>query len=234
MKGAETRLAARDEELSRLDARLAKKEAEIEALKARLKEYEQLGDIDTVKKWKSDSDELRGLRKIYNTMHARLSEMERDLQEKERERQEALEKERSMSVKYKELDIFKLDIIARELKALDNKLGSLGRVAKDLLQDAGRIKEYMDQQRISQQGDKMLDQCKMLRAHIRDVIHKCLSETQKMHIGVAIDDYMAAGELKDGGTMVGVVYQEIERPDYGHSRAAKLRQQDETRGDRGN
>ena len=39
--------------------------------------------------------------------------------------------------------------------------------------------------------------CKRLRSHIRDVINKCLSETQKMHIGVAIDDYMAAGELKD-------------------------------------
>jgi hypothetical protein len=33
----------------------------------------------------------------------------------------------------------------------------------------------------------------------QDVINKCLSETQKLHIGAATDDPTAAGELKDGG-----------------------------------
>jgi len=210
-----------------------KKEAEIEALKARLKEYEQLGDIDAVNKWKADSDELKRLRRMYDTLQLRISEMERALQEKERERQKALELERLMTAKYMELDIFKLDIIARELKALDNKLGLLGSGVKELKQDCGRLKNFDDQQRMAQHGDSMLDQCKQLRAHIRDVIFKCLSETQKMHIGVAITDHMAAGVLQDGGKMVGVVYEEVERPEHGHSRAARLRQLDETRGDRG-
>eukprot|EP00931_Biecheleriopsis_adriatica_P073872 TRINITY_DN4807_c0_g2_i2.p1 TRINITY_DN4807_c0_g2~~TRINITY_DN4807_c0_g2_i2.p1 ORF type:complete len:1372 (+),score=356.68 TRINITY_DN4807_c0_g2_i2:40-4116(+) len=223
------KLAARDAEMARLEGRLTKKEEEIEALKARLKEYEQLGDIDAVKKWKTDSEELKRLQRIYNSVSGRLSELERLLEAKEREREEALARERLMSVKYKELDIFKLDVIARELKGLDSELGRLGSSVKSLNNDAAKLKNYDEQQHIGLQGDRMMDQCKLLRAHIRDVINKCLSETQKMHIGVAIDDYLAAGELKDGGIMIAKVYEDIERPDHGHSKAAKLRQEDERR-----
>jgi len=223
------RLAQRDADMARLESRLLKKEEEIDDLKARLKEYEQLGDISAIKKWKADSDELKRLQRIYNSTSSRLAELERALEMKEKEREAALEKERLMSVKYKELDIFKLDIIARELKGLDNELGRVGSGAKSLGQDAGRLRNYDEQQMIGQHGMNLLDQCKLLRAHIRDVINKCLSETQKMHIGVGIDDYMAAGELKDGGTMIAAVFEEIERPDHGSSRAAKLRQQDERR-----
>ena len=41
-----------------------------------------------------------------------------------------------------ELDIFKLDIIARELKALDNELGRVGGGVKSLHQDAGRLRRF--------------------------------------------------------------------------------------------
>jgi hypothetical protein len=34
---------------------------------------------------------------------------------------------------------------------------------------------------------------------------------------------------QDGGTMIATIYEEIERPDHGSSKAAKLRQQDERR-----
>ncbi|CAE7284679.1 FBA1 [Symbiodinium natans] len=148
------------------------------------------------------------------TVDSELAELRRLLEEKERERQEALERERMMAIKYKELDIFKLDIIARELKSLDNELGLVGKEAKFLQQSAGRLKDFGDQQQIHQHGSKMptteLDQCVQLRSHIRDVIQKCLSETQKLHIGAAIDDPLAAGELKDGGVMAGFVYEEVE------------------------
>jgi len=224
------RLAQRDADMARLESRLLKKEEEIEDLKARLKEFEQLGDVSAVRKWKADSEELKRLQRIYNSTSSRLAELERALDLKEKEREAALEKERLMAVKYKELDIFKLDIIARELKALDNELGRVGSGVKSLSQDSSRLRNYDEQQMVSQHSNNLLDQCKLLRAHIRDVINKCLSETQKMHIGVGIDDYLAAGELKDGGTMIAAVYEEIERPDHGSSKAAKLRQQDERRG----
>lgn len=224
------RLAQRDADMARLESRLLKKEEEIEDLRARLKEFEQLGDVSAVRKWKADAEELKRLQRIYNSTSSRLAELERALDLKEKEREAALEKERLMAVKYKELDIFKLDIIARELKALDNELGRVGSGVKSLSQDSSRLRNYDEQQMVSQHSNNLLDQCKLLRAHIRDVINKCLSETQKMHIGVGIDDYLAAGELKDGGTMIAAVYEEIERPDHGSSKAAKLRQQDERRG----
>eukprot|EP00913_Durusdinium_trenchii_P002615 g2421.t1 len=130
-----------------------------------------------------------------------------------------------MAIKYKELDIFKLDIIARELKALDTELGMVGKEAGDgstidgcalglasfveakfLQQSAGRLKDFGEQQQIHQHGSKMLDQC--------------------LHIGAAIDDPLAAGELKDGGVMSGFVYEEVDAPDHGSSKAARLRQAD--------
>jgi len=138
-----------------------------------------------------------------------------------------------MAVKYKELDIFKLDVIAWELKGLDSKLGVLGSDAKGLRMTAGKLRSPDEQMMMGSLGDKMLDECKQLRAHIRDVIHECLSETQKMHIGVGIDDPLAAGVLQEGGSMAARVVEEVtERPDHGNSRAGRLRQQDEVVGGR--
>ena len=45
-------------------------------------------------------------------------------------------------------------------------------------------RNYDEQQMVSQHSNNLLDQCKLLRAHIRDVINKCLSETQKMQLGM--------------------------------------------------
>merc|ERR1719229_627974 len=127
-----------------------------------------------------------------------LEEMREQLDQKEKERLEALEKERLMSLKYKELDVFKLDVIARELKALDNELSLTGKATKALLTDAARLRNMDEREQISPHGDLILDQCKDLRAHIRDVINQCFSDMTKLHVGVAIDDPMKAGELKDG------------------------------------
>mmetsp|Transcript_7236 Transcript_7236/g.17149 ORF Transcript_7236/g.17149 Transcript_7236/m.17149 type:complete len:218 (+) Transcript_7236:1-654(+) len=197
-------------------------------MRDRLAAFEAIGDLESMKRWKSEASELRALMRAKGNVDSELAELRAMLEEKERERQEALERERMMAIKYKELDIFKLDIIARELKSLDNELGLVGKEAKFLQQSAGRLKDFGDQQQILQHGSKMLDQCVQLRSHIRDVIHKCLSETQKLHIGApAIDDPLAAGELKDGGVMAGFVYEEVDAPAHGSSKAARLRQGDE-------
>merc|ERR1712100_669411 len=158
--------------------------------------------------------------------------MKKQLEDKEAERQEALERERQMALKYKELDIFKLDVIARELKALDNELGYLGKEVKMMQTDVNRMRHMEDQSQMGQHSDKMMGQCVDLRAHIRDVINKCLSETQKLHIGVAIDDPERAGVLQDGGKMAGYVLEEVDIPDHGNSKAGKLRQADEMKGER--
>ncbi|CAE7411879.1 unnamed protein product [Symbiodinium sp. CCMP2592] len=70
------RLAQRDADMARLESRLLKKEEEIEDLKARLKEFEQLGDVSAVRKWKADSEELKRLQRIYNSTSSRLAELE--------------------------------------------------------------------------------------------------------------------------------------------------------------
>merc|ERR1719373_1183923 len=106
--------------------------------------------------------------KLKKAADAEVAEARRQLEQKEKERLEALEKERLMALKYKELDIFKLDIIARELKALDNELTAVGKTAKMLITDAHRLRNMDEREQISPHGDNVLDQCKDLRAHIRD------------------------------------------------------------------
>uniref|UniRef100_A0A7S2NCD8 Uncharacterized protein n=1 Tax=Alexandrium andersonii TaxID=327968 RepID=A0A7S2NCD8_9DINO len=221
-----------EDQLASGDAKLSQLSGDADAMRSRLAAFEALGDIETLRKWKEDAAELVRMRRINDKLQSKVGDLERELSEKEKEREEALERERLMSVKYKELDIFKLDVIARELKGIDNDLQGVGSEAKSLIVKAERLRNYDEQQAISNASDKLLDACKELRAHLRDVIHKCLSETQKMHIGVAIDDHLAAGDLKDGGAMVVAAYDDIERPDHGSSRAAKLRQADEARRDR--
>eukprot|EP00928_Gymnodinium_smaydae_P070386 TRINITY_DN54230_c0_g1_i1.p1 TRINITY_DN54230_c0_g1~~TRINITY_DN54230_c0_g1_i1.p1 ORF type:complete len:1256 (+),score=298.71 TRINITY_DN54230_c0_g1_i1:59-3826(+) len=225
-------LEAAEKRASDLAAKLKQSTAESDRVRERLAAYESLGDLESLRNWKNDAAEMKRLRQERADYDERMSSMKNELERKEQERQEALERERIMALKYKELDIFKLDIIARELKALDSELGLAGKEVKSLQQDTGRLKNYDEQQQIGLHGSKLLDQCHALRAHIRDVINKCLSETQKLHVGIAIDDHLAAGELKDGGVMAGWVCEEIDAPDYGSSKAGKLRQGDEMARDR--
>jgi len=214
--------------LAKCQRDLAATKAELDGCKTELTRYKEVcPTVEELLKMREEAGQFRTVKKLKKNAEKELEEMRRLLEEKEKERLDALERERIMALKYKELDIFKLDIIARELKALDNELSMVGKTAKALLHDAARLKNFDEKEQITPHGDNVLEQCKDLRAHIRDVIHKCLSETQKMHVGVAIDDHMAAGELKDGGVMAGFVVTEVERPDHGSSKAAKLRQHDE-------
>jgi len=213
--------------LTKSNKDLASCRAELESCKTELAAYKEIcPSLDELRKMKEEAGQYRTLKKLKKNQDKELEELRRLLEEKERERLEALEKERLMALKYKELDIFKLDIIARELKALDNELSAVGKGAKMLNNDAHRLRNMDEREQIAPYGDKILDQCKDLRAHIRDVIQKCLNETQRMHIGVAIEDHMAAGELKDGGVMAGYVCEEVDKPDYGSSKAARLCQDD--------
>merc|ERR1719253_392088 len=109
-----------------------------------------------------------------------------------------------MRAKYSTLDIFKLDIIARELKKLDTQLETVRREAEDLQVDARKM-PFEHQAVANGSAQRQLDCCSELHGHLRDVIHQCLSEMQRMHIGVALDDHEAAGKLEDGGKLRGKV-----------------------------
>lgn len=220
-------LAEAEQKLLQRESDLVKARQAAQELKDRLAAFEAIGDLDSIKRWKIESGELRILEKQKANMDKELHDLRRVLDEQDVALREAVEKERLMALRYKELDIFKLDIIARELKLLDNELGIMGKSVKFLQNDVARLKNYDEQKQLEEHGHKMMDQCVTLRGHIRDVINKCLSETQKLHIGAAIDDPLAAGELKEGGVIAGWVQEEIEVPNYGSSKAAPLRHKDE-------
>lgn len=162
------------------------------------------------------------------------------MEAREAERLRALEACEQMRLRYAQLDVFKLDVIARELKKVDQAVDVLRREAKEVA-DATRGRCHSseaDRERLANEAFKMVQNCADLRAHMRDIIEKCLSETQKLHIGSAVVDGLAAGELTDGGVMSGWVRSpnvnasqspEPTAPPHGASRAARLRQSDEMR-----
>mmetsp|Transcript_55828 Transcript_55828/g.133054 ORF Transcript_55828/g.133054 Transcript_55828/m.133054 type:complete len:1273 (-) Transcript_55828:147-3965(-) len=232
LREAAQRLADLERKCAEQAAKLDEQAKLIASLQEKLAAYEELGTVDQMRRWKAESAELAELKKSQGDKDAEIASLRKILEDKERERQEALERERLMSMKYKELDIFKLDIIARELKSVDGDFNLLGKQVKIMQTDVGKLRNYDEQQGIGGHGDKILQQCYDIRAHVRDVINKCLSETQKMHIGVAINDPLAEGKLQDGGVMAGYVAEEMEVPDYGSSKAARLRHTDEMRRER--
>jgi hypothetical protein len=184
-----------------------------------------------------DARKYRAEKALARKLEDKLRQLEHEIAEAVRLRDAALENERQMAMKYRELDVFKLDVIARELKKLDKELEALRRVAKDLQTDAKKISEYTAQHIANESAQKSLDLTHDLHAHLRDVINECLSEMQKLHIGVAMDDYTAAHELKDGGVMAGYVEApedapDLVRPEHLQSGAGWLRQEDELRRER--
>merc|ERR1712094_50768 len=126
---------------------------------------------------------------------------------REAERLRALEACEQMRVRYAQLDVFKLDVIARGLKKTEQGLEALRRAARDVSEALkGRHGKEPDREQALGDTLRMIQQGADLKAHVRDIIERCLSETQKLHIGSAVVDNMAAGEIQDGGVIEGWVH----------------------------
>jgi len=228
---------------------LRKAQAEIQALKAELEKYTKVGSAADFARFKEDSDRLKMVEKKQRVGDKKARELEDQLLAQEKEKEDALNKFKVMFDRFKELDIFKLDVIAREMKAVLGKVQRVEKETKKLKDDASRFKDFSDKQQAIHEADEMQDQCKQTMAHIHDVILKCLNEKQRMHIGVATDNEFLAddrrdGRLTEGGSMIYSVKDEIhsaalasldglvnqvERADHGSSIAAKASRSDAVR-----
>ena len=87
-----------------------------------------------------------------------------------KELEAAREREQTMARQLLSLDIFKLDIIARELKEVEDLLHSS---YKSFSSDHPAVKGQVSK-------------CKEI---VRNIINKCLSETQKLHIGTTVQGH---------------------------------------------
>ena len=125
LDAVEASLSERDQEIRRLRNQAV-------ALQKRLATYEGIGSIDEFKQWKLEASHLASVEKAKAKIDAELAACRQELADKELDRLAALERERLMQLRYKELDVFKLDVIARELKALDNELGFVGKEASSV------------------------------------------------------------------------------------------------------
>ena len=105
------------------------------------------------------------------------------------------------------LDVFRLDVIARELKVVDARLhavakdaaaakggGGAGGGAGGAGAGAGGGGGGGSAGGGGGGGGLLLDTLKWCRGHVKDVINQCLTETHKLHIGAPTEDAMANGE----------------------------------------
>lgn len=94
-------------------------------------------------------------------------------------------------------DYFKLDVIARELKKVDESLRGAKGDAAALQRYIKNIKAPDEAQTAGDALTQALNALGWSRGHVRDVIQQCLNETQKYHIGAPQEDPFANGNVID-------------------------------------
>lgn len=152
------------------------------------------------------SQELSQGGALRSQLNEELDRMKAEALQMEEESAKAKARERLLELKYAELDVFKLDVIARELKNIDKHVELIRSESKGLEVSAKKFQSFADQNTGAKVASSLLDFSGKLRGTVRDIIDRCLSETQKFHIGSALQDAKAAGVLKDGGRMAGYVF----------------------------
>jgi len=83
--------------------------------------------------------------------------------------------------------VFRLDMIARELKVVDENLKAIG--------GAGESSPGAAAEKAVRPSEESMS---WVRGHVKDVINQCLKETHKLHIGAPLQDPMANGGVIAG------------------------------------
>mmetsp|Transcript_109876 Transcript_109876/g.342475 ORF Transcript_109876/g.342475 Transcript_109876/m.342475 type:complete len:436 (-) Transcript_109876:175-1482(-) len=178
-------------------AGVAKATARAEALMAQLGEQAQ--DLRSVQAaFDKELQKCKELEEQAEGLRAQISSLEF-------ERDGANDREKQLMLRYAELDVFKLDVIARELKNVDRQMDCLRGDARTFQEAVKKFINSNDQTASTKVALRFVDATTKLRGTFRDIIERCLSETQKLHVGAAVKDPTAAGLLKDGGKMAGYV-----------------------------
>lgn len=102
-----------------------------------------------------------------------------------------------MRLRRKATDYFKLDVIARELKKVDESLRTTKADTATLHRYIKNVKATDEAQTASDALMQALNSLGWSRGHVRDVIQQCLNETQKYHIGAPQEDPFANGDEID-------------------------------------
>eukprot|EP00439_Symbiodinium_sp_Y106_P041405 s1229_g5.t1 len=88
LRAKASRLDEAEEKLRRREEELARAREEAKQMRDRLAAFEAIGDLESMKRWKSEASELRALMRAKGNVDSELAELRAMLEEKERERQE--------------------------------------------------------------------------------------------------------------------------------------------------
>eukprot|EP00308_Calcidiscus_leptoporus_P023399 CAMPEP_0119354382 /NCGR_PEP_ID=MMETSP1334-20130426/3384_1 /TAXON_ID=127549 /ORGANISM="Calcidiscus leptoporus, Strain RCC1130" /LENGTH=155 /DNA_ID=CAMNT_0007367911 /DNA_START=1 /DNA_END=468 /DNA_ORIENTATION=- len=100
----------------------------------------------------------------------------------------------TLTAKLEALDIFKLDVIARELKKVDGSLRQTKAEVAMLQRAVKLIHSPAEREASTQQLTQAVGAIGWSRGRVRDVIQQCLTELQKYHIGADHVGLLAGGE----------------------------------------
>mmetsp|Transcript_16715 Transcript_16715/g.38617 ORF Transcript_16715/g.38617 Transcript_16715/m.38617 type:complete len:1605 (-) Transcript_16715:154-4968(-) len=163
-----------------VEVRGDKDDATTSILRVRLAAYEELGDVNTLRKWKQSAAELRKMKRFRNQVNIELDELRFQVEELERERDELLEREQRLGLKYKQLDVFKLVEVSKTLKVVDSEIGAIGKQVTLLQSHSGKIVGNSEQRAFVSHIDHMMQQCVNLRSKVRDLLTHCVGDATRV------------------------------------------------------
>eukprot|EP00658_Telonema_sp_P-2_P082587 TRINITY_DN875_c0_g2_i1.p1 TRINITY_DN875_c0_g2~~TRINITY_DN875_c0_g2_i1.p1 ORF type:complete len:277 (-),score=93.04 TRINITY_DN875_c0_g2_i1:367-1197(-) len=176
------RLAIREKELA---SQLASAKQQNKESQCRISELEGLLDQATRR-----SDALAGDvvdLKSRNAAHeATIVSRESTISELNREIARLKDREKALLAELQQLDIYKLDLIARELKKIERGIGRCRSEAHDLVNHSQTLSSPADKESTHGCASSLLRQLEENREAIKQTIQQCLSELQKYHIGSGI------------------------------------------------
>ena len=103
------------------------------------------------------------------------------------------ERERALKEAMEAMDGFRLDQIARELKAIEAKLTGCKSMAQGLVQHATKLQGPLDRESTGGYAVSLNESIRDARTHVKETIQECLSELLKAHIGSATDLHAIEG-----------------------------------------
>jgi hypothetical protein len=83
--------------------------------------------------------------------------------------------------RYLDHDVFKLDIIAHELKGLEKEISRCRSAVAGV--DVKGLTNFSDREKMTAALYPLVDVLSTCRTHMCDVINQCPTETRKLHIG---------------------------------------------------
>ena len=185
-------LAASEASLAQEQAESRRLREALSAAEAAAVDFRQALAQEGLKSKQEGERASRAEREAEQLAHA-LAKMTAEAEAQRQRAERAETREAELAAKLQATDYFKLDVIARELKKIDEALRAAKADAAQLQRFVKLVKAPDEATTADAALQAALQSLGWSRGHVRDVIQQCLNETQKYHVGADIAGHLANG-----------------------------------------